>query len=134
MTALVKNAVGFREERGDTVTVASSPFAVTEVETVEAPAFWMEPWFLELCKQVLGAIIVLLIVVMLLRPMFRNLSNAGDTIRTHKQLAMQAQQAGSGGVPGRFDDDRKLESVRSLVAQQPETVARVVKQWTLSNE
>ncbi len=134
VTALVKNAVGFREERGDTVTVASSPFAVTEVETVEAPAFWMEPWFLELCKQVLGAIIVLLIVVMLLRPMFRNLSNAGDTIRTHKQLAMQAQQAGSGGVPGRFDDDRKLESVRSLVAQQPETVARVVKQWTLSNE
>ncbi|MEQ8861302.1 MAG: flagellar basal-body MS-ring/collar protein FliF [Pseudomonadales bacterium] len=134
VTALVKNAVGFREERGDTVTVASSPFAITEMETVEAAPFWMEPWFLELCKQVLGAIIVLLIVFMLLRPMFRNLSNAGDTIRTHKHLAMQAQQSASGGGVVRVDGDRKLESVRSLVAEQPETVARVVKQWTLANE
>jgi flagellar biosynthesis/type III secretory pathway M-ring protein FliF/YscJ len=81
-------------------------------------------------------VIVLLIVVVLLRPLFRNLSNAGDSINTHKRLAQEAQRsaAAEGGLTGHMDGNRKLESVRNLVAEQPETVARVVKQWTLANE
>lgn len=133
--ALVKTAVGYREDRGDTVTVASSPFVVTEAAAVEPTPFWMETWFLELCKQVLGAIIVLLIVMVLLRPMFRNLSRAGDSIRSHHQhLAMETQAAAAAGVSARLGDDRKLETVRTMVQEQPETVARVVKQWTQSHE
>lgn len=136
VSALVKTAVGFREDRGDTVTVMSSPFVLGEVDPVEASPFWMEPWFLELMKQVLGAIIVLLIVIVLLRPLFRNLSDAGESIRNHKNMALQAQAAAAGGgaVAGQLGSDRKLESVRTLVHEQPETVARVVKQWTLGNE
>lgn len=136
VSALVRSAVGFREERGDRVTVVSTPFAVDEVPTVEAPPFWMEPWFLELMKQVLGAIVVLLIVVVLLRPLFRNLSDAGESIQNHRNMALQAQATAAGGgvVAGQLGSDRKLESVRSLVHEQPETVARVVKQWTQGNE
>jgi len=136
ISALVRTAVGFRAERGDTVTVVTSPFVIREVATLAAPPFWMEAWFLELAKQVLGALVVLLIVFMLLRPLFRNLSDAGDTIKTHQALALEAQStaAGGGGHPAQLAGDRKLESVRSLVAEQPETVARVVKQWTQGHE
>jgi flagellar M-ring protein FliF len=135
IAALVRSAVGFREERGDLVTVASSRFVVNAVEPVEAAPFWMESWFLDLSKQILGAIIVLLIVIMVLRPMFRNLSKAGDTIKTHTRVTRESQSAGAGAhaVPARLED-RRLESVRTMVAEQPETVARVVKQWTLANE
>jgi flagellar M-ring protein FliF len=136
VASLVRTAVGFREDRGDIVTVASTPFVLSEAVELEASPFWMEAWFLELCKQILGAVIVLLIVVVLLRPLFRNLSNAGDSINTHKRLAQEAQRsaAAEGGLTGHMDGNRKLESVRNLVAEQPETVARVVKQWTLANE
>jgi flagellar M-ring protein FliF len=140
--ALVKTAVGFSEARGDIVTVASSRFFVGEAEPMEPAPFWMETWFLELSKQILGAVIVLLIVVVLLRPLFRNLSKTGDIIKTQQNLAGGAQGAGTapalgatggGALPGP-QEDQKLESVRSLVAQNPESVARVVKQWTLANE
>lgn len=136
ISSLVRTAVGYREERGDIVTVASSPFVANEIEQVEPMPFWMESWFLELVKQILGAIIVLLIVFVVLRPMFRNLSKAGDTIKTHTRVAQQAQSAGGvpSPAPARLENDRKLESVRSMVSDQPETVARVVKQWTLANE
>ncbi len=135
LASLVKTAVGFDSQRGDIVTVVSSPFFVQEAAPVEPVPFWMETWFLELCKQVLGAIIVLLIVMVLLRPLFRSLSKAGETIRTQQHLAMAAQQgslpgAGGGTLAPPMDDHRKLETVRSLVAERPETVARVVKQWT----
>lgn len=134
--SLVRTAVGYREDRGDLVTVASGPFVINEVTLAEAPPFWMEPWFLELAKQVLGAIIVLLIVLLLLRPMFRNLSKAGDSIKTHQTFALEAraQAEGGGGALPALGQDRKLEAVRNMVAEQPETVARVVKQWTLANE
>lgn len=134
--SLVRTAVGYRENRGDTVTVASSRFATTEVTLAEPPPFWMETWFLELCKQVLGALIVLLIVLLLLRPMFRNLSKAGDNIRTQQTMALEAQRQTADDVarPGSGSGERKLETVRSMVAEQPETVARVVKQWTLAHE
>lgn len=140
--SLVKTAVGFDAARGDIVTVASSPFFVEQVELAEPAPFWMETWFLELSKQVLGAIIVLLIVVVLLRPMFRNLSKAGDTIKTQEALAATRAQAesnaalpgGGGRLPAPAGDDMKLESVRTMVKESPESVARVVKQWTLAHE
>ncbi len=134
--SLVRTAVGYRESRGDIVTVASSRFAATEITLAEPPPFWMETWFLELCKQVLGALIVLLIVLLLLRPMFRNLSKAGDNIRTQQTMALEAQRHAADDValPGADSGERKLETVRSMVAEQPETVARVVKQWTLAHE
>lgn len=134
--SLVRTAVGYREARGDLVTVASSPFVSSEVALAEPPPFWMETWFLELCKQVLGALIVLLIVLLLLRPMFRNLSKAGESIKTHQTMALQAQQlpGHEAALPAPGGNDRKLETVRGMVAESPETVARVVKQWTLAHE
>ena len=68
---------------------------------------------------------------------------AGHVLRVRKDQIRRAgavdedgivpKRAGGGG-PAHLASDRKLESVRSLVAEQPETVARVVKQWTQGHE
>ncbi|MFW6094768.1 MAG: flagellar basal-body MS-ring/collar protein FliF, partial [Pseudomonadota bacterium] len=141
ISSLVQTAVGYRADRGDVVTVASSPFLVTEPEPVEPAPFWTETWFLELSKQVLGALIVLLIVVMLLRPLFKSVSKAGENLRTQQHLALASRQGqvsgsrtGDDALPAPADDGQKLEAVRGMVAEKPETVARVVRQWTLANE
>ncbi|MBT8101225.1 MAG: flagellar M-ring protein FliF, partial [Gammaproteobacteria bacterium] len=59
-TALVKEAVGFNEARGDTVVVVSAAFReVAPADVVEPPPFWEKPMLRDILKQVLGATLVL---------------------------------------------------------------------------
>ncbi len=135
LSTLVRTAVGYDEVRGDIVTVVASPFVQTTPVTVAPAPFWAEPWFLEICKLGLGALIVLLLIFLLLRPMFRNLSDAGEQLKSHELLAVQAaQQPLEGTLMPPMQAGQQLEAVRGIVSQSPETVARVVSQWTNASE
>ena len=145
LTALVKTAVGYDASRGDLVTVVNSAFVNERVEIVEPAPFWTENWFLDLVKQGVGAALVILIVLGLLRPVFRNLSQQGakraDELLAQLQLQAgpnQQQQILTGALPepgtvGYFpktsEIDRSVESVRSIVQENPGRVAAVVKDW-----
>ena len=66
--SLVKGAVGFDAARGDLVAISQRPFAKVEDVT---PAFYDQPWFLPLIKQV-GAILVALLAFLFIgRPLIR---------------------------------------------------------------
>jgi flagellar M-ring protein FliF len=49
ITALVKQAVGFSADRGDSVNVMNAAFAPSPFEEAPLP-MWQQPWFLELVK------------------------------------------------------------------------------------
>ncbi|HEX7036030.1 MAG TPA: flagellar basal-body MS-ring/collar protein FliF [Pseudomonadales bacterium] len=148
LTTLVRSAVGFNEERGDLVSVVNSPFYHVPSEPVSSPPFWTQPWFFELMKQVLGALVLLGLVFGLLRPLFRNLSHAGAVAKEQQRLAaLQAQAAAVAGLPaavqgattypatvGPYGYGHKVEAVRGLVEEDPGRVAQVVKHWVSSNE
>lgn len=143
LTELVKSAVGFSADRGDQVTVVGSPFYVPETELLEAAPFWTEPWFMEMVRLGLGAVGVLLIMLMLLRPLFKTLSQAGESKREQEYQALQQQLLAAYGpqqgpeqerISWMSDSHPKLGAVRNMAAESPETVARVVRQWTLANE
>jgi len=143
MSELVKTAVGFSTERGDQVTVVGSTFYVPQTELLEAAPFWTEPWFMEMVKLGLGALGVLLIMLMLLRPLFKTLSQAGESRREQEFKALQQQLMAAYGPQQNAEQERiswmtdshpKLGAVRTMAAESPETVARVVRQWTLANE
>lgn len=147
LTTLVRSAVGFNEARGDLVSVVNSPFYHAAPEPIAAPPFWTQPWFFELVKQVLGALVLLALAFGLLRPLFRNLSNAGAAVKEQQRLAaLQAQAAAVPGLPpaqpgsaypaavGPYGYGHKVEAVRGLVEEDPGRVAQVVKHWVSSNE
>ena len=151
LEATVANAVGLSEARGDTLSVVSSAFHQTEFVAPEPAPFWTEMWFVDLVKQVLAGIVLVLVLFMLLRPLYRSLSRAGEMV--HERQAMEiadinqareriASDTASGlGLPSPDADGQasitpmqKLDAVKGLVARDPQRVAEVVKHWVQEDE
>jgi flagellar M-ring protein FliF len=143
-TALVKDAVGFNEKRGDTVNVVNASFNVPEaVEPPPEPSLFEKPWLASLGKQLGAGLVVLLIVFGVLRPVLSGLATRGDSVprgagaqdgmmvaEDRLSLGGPAQAARLGG-PGNYDTN--LSTAKTLAAQDPKRVAQVVKTWVASD-
>jgi flagellar M-ring protein FliF len=146
ITLLVRDAVGYSAARGDSVTVMNTAFAAEEAIEFVDPAFWEQPWFWDLMKQVLAGLVVLVLVVGLLRPTLKNL--AGGARREHDRSLEggngyddldsigndDIKQAMSGSdellLPGATDSyDKHLNALKGLIAEDPARVAQVMRQW-----
>lgn len=156
LTTLVKNAVGFSASRGDTVSIVNSRFFSETVEDLEAPPFWTESWFFDLLKLILGAVVLMFLLLGLLRPLFRNLSEAGEIVKERQSLAHNialtemnrsggaALESSAGALPGPtagalpgmggVGQDPGMDTVRGLVQEDPGRVAQVVKHWVSNDE
>lgn len=143
ITALVKDAVGFDAERGDTVNVINSSFQQpAQPEPLPEPPLWETPWVQSLVKQALGGLAVLLIVFGVLRPVLRSLAEKGAKTRTvavsqdhgDEQVALggpQQQVAGQLAGPGAYDE--QLTMAKTMASQDPGRVAQVVKNWVAND-
>lgn len=76
--SLVRETIGFDENRGDSVSVINTSFLeIPLVEDAPAPTWQQmisEPWIITLAKQILGAIGVLIIYLLFGRPFLRSLN------------------------------------------------------------
>ncbi len=75
--SLVKETIGFNQNRGDSVSVINQPFVPNEVVLEETPAWKSllnEGWIVTLAKQVFGAIGLLIVYLLFGRPFLRSLS------------------------------------------------------------
>ncbi|MCR9261264.1 MAG: flagellar basal-body MS-ring/collar protein FliF [Pseudomonadaceae bacterium] len=148
LTQAVQTAVGFRADRGDSVSVVNRAFYRPPVAAALDTPIWAESWFVELIKQVLGGIAIIIVIFGLLRPLFKNLSQAGEMVREQQSLAIadmtQIREAAlSEAVPGlpspiNLGGDetsaQKMETVRNLIGEDPNRVAQVVKHWVSEDE
>ncbi|MFC5606429.1 flagellar basal-body MS-ring/collar protein FliF [Variovorax soli] len=147
---LVKEAMGFSQERGDSLNVVNSPFAQErEPAPVELP-LWKDPQAIELGKSIglyaALAIAALLIWLAVLRPRARR--------QQQQQLAL-AQQAASTALPPADPDALAIEQAQAreqlrlreserqradldyaqqLAKDDPRLVAALVKHWMNANE
>lgn len=149
LTETVKSAVGYSEARGDLISVVNRSFFSPEVAPIEAAPFWTETWFADVIKQVLVGLFILILGFGFLRPLFRNLSQAGVAVQERNSLAVaQLNNLQSGGMPvdpnqpgagmllpaGAGGYEAKVDAVRGLVAEDPGRVAQVVKHWVSNDE
>lgn len=73
-TNLIKQAVGFDAQRGDSVEVINASFQAAEVpEPLPELPLWQQPWVQDAAKQLLAALLVLILVFAVLRPTLRAL-------------------------------------------------------------
>lgn len=141
---LVRDAVGYSAARGDSVTVMNTAFAPEEAVEYEAPAFWEQPWFWDLMKQVLAGLVILILVLGLLRPTLKSLSGGGrdrdegeeggygglDEIEGGSALRDAMSSQDDLLLPGAGDSyDRQLNALKGLIAEDPARVAQVMRQW-----
>jgi len=132
---LVRDAVGYDEARGDTVSVSSMPFYQSPpVEDAEEPGLLQSPTVQSFGKQGLAALLILVVALVLVRPLLRAL---GGTAGAGGQPGVPAYASGGGGggmgvpseqrAPLSYDD--KISVARQLADKNPERVAQIVRAW-----
>ena len=157
LTLLVRDAVGFDQARGDSVSVVNSAFVPAAGEMLEIPSipFWTQPWFWDIAKQVLGILFVLVLVFGVLRPVLKGIGGGSSRQETDSQ---DYPAIGADGLPldAELSDDmvslsgpaeapvllpppgagyeQQLNAIKGLLAEDPGRVAQVVKEWINSDE
>jgi flagellar M-ring protein FliF len=153
ITKLVKEAVGFDAQRGDTVSVINSSFAEPpQVEELPETPFWKQPWIWDAGRILLAGGLVLLLVFGVLRPVLRELAAKGvahrETMNTmlpaaqgqgaaalagdHRQMA-RLGETGAPQLSGPGVTQDPLTTARTLAAEDPKRVAQVVKNWVTND-
>lgn len=146
MTRLVRDAIGFNEARGDSVSVINQSFrGETKPEDIvpDKIPLWEQPLMRDVAKLVIGLIGLLVLVFSVLRPLIRGL--LGTPLKSEKDqkavpvqatampaaAAAMAAVAGpvAAGGPAALDYDGQVAAARALVTQDPARVAQVVKTW-----
>ena len=130
INALVRDAIGFNKERGDTLNIANAPFSVVDREPPPEVPFWKQPDSISLAKTVgknlLIALIAGYLIFGVIRPMLRQLATYRPP-PPPPPLPVTAQ-----GLKLSQGSDR-LAQVREIAQQDPRIVANVVRSWVNKN-
>jgi flagellar M-ring protein FliF len=143
ITDLVKEAMGFNKERGDTLSVANSPFTDAEREELPELPLWKQPEVIDLAMQggklLLIGSLVLYLVLGVLRPALRRMNQ--PAAQPAPALAEQQEKkdeaiplADEFRQPQLSRNEQNLMLARQLAKDDPKVVASVVKQWVTSHE
>lgn len=144
ITDLVKEAMGFSNERGDTLNVVNSPFTEMQQEIPPELPLWKQPEVIELAQQagknLLIAGLILYLVLGVLRPMLKRVHQPAapspsltETAENNEGQAVPPPPALK-QVPQFSQYEQNLTFARQLARDDPKVVANVVKQWVTGNE
>lgn len=149
--ALVREAIGFNGERGDSVNVVNAPFNQPKVEPVELP-WYRNPDVLDTARSLgapLGLVLAgLLAWLLMVRPTLKMMQpppapeaagaapgQAGALPAPGGQLeALVAEEVERPGLPQPVHneptpEERHLEDARRLAKENPAAVANIIKGW-----
>ncbi|MDT8384220.1 MAG: flagellar basal-body MS-ring/collar protein FliF [Gammaproteobacteria bacterium] len=144
LSNLVKEAVGFNAQRGDTLNIMNSSFTmpVTPEELPEVP-LWEQGWAQDVAKKSLGALLVMLLLFGVLKPILRQLATQSKMMPVaafgNNERAMSDDTLTLGAkpenlaikAPGSYEQN--LLTANAAVEQDPKLVAQVVKNWVASD-
>jgi flagellar M-ring protein FliF len=139
---LVREAMGYNEKRGDSLTVTNSMFTA-ESETILDAAFWKDPDIVMLAKdigkQLLIAAIVLFFLLKILRPFLKGLTQPVPALpeklsdeTTPGQLSTQVDGTAIQAIQKSIFEEN-LKKAKQLAIDEPVIVANVVKDWVTKN-
>ena len=137
LTSLVRESVGFNQDRGDSVKVINAPFR-REVPVETVLPLWKQPEAIDLLRTlaVPGALaaVALLLVFGLLRPALKTAQQARPPSQTLNAVVEDEQSlpALTGNAPPVLEAPKSsvhLDSARLLAQQNPAAVAGIVRDW-----
>jgi len=147
---LTREAMGYSEQRGDTLNVVNSQFNATDDGEPEIP-LWKQPWVIE---QMIAAgrwLLVLIVAFILWRKAVRpHLVRRTELLKAQEEarVASQTQQEVEESVEVRLSKDEQIQQrranqrmgvevlsqrIREMSDNDPRVVALVIRQW-MSNE
>ncbi len=141
ITALVKEAMGFNANRGDSLNVLNSEFnEEKETPAAEVP-LWKQPEMIALAKDGLRYLIIagigLYLLFGVIRPAFNNIEKERKQALEEKARQAEAQKTAMehrAPPDGQAAYDNNLQSVKEMAQNDPKVVAAVVKEWVTKDE
>lgn len=159
IAALVRGGLGLNEVRGDFVNVATIEFPHNDV--TPALPWWQQEAFLRILRIAGAVLIIMVLVVFVVRPMVNRLlrGKSADDIELEQQLELDNGSAlggeddlnliaaqneladqiyninREGGIelPNLHRDEDLLNAVRTLVSNEPQLSAEVLRDWINSD-
>ncbi len=154
INGLVREAMGYNEKRGDSLTVTNSQFTAESEAVAETP-FWKDPDNImlakDLGKQLIIAAVVLFFLLKILKPFLKSISPPPVPALPNPATggAAVGELADGGAAIGQLDErpdlteqqsarqkqifDENLKKAKHLALEQPGIVANVVKDWVAKN-
>ena len=137
---LVREALGFSQERGDSVSVANAPFTAIDKAEAELPA-WKDPEMLALAKEIfkygLIAAIALYLLFKVILPLVRTMLQPPPPPPARQRVGGSidiVDEEGEGRTPSAAEAlEQKLAQARDIAQQDPKAVANIIKDWTSAN-
>jgi len=154
---LLQGSIGFDLQRGDVLEVVTIPFTRSDFGTLKEIPIWEQPWFIKILKLVMAALVIIVLIVTVVRPMVKRLIYSDQTpedygdksLDSHIDLGDETMDMlttdfdadkvgfapdGSLQLPDLHRDEDVLKVVRALVANEPELSSQVVKSWLNEDE
>jgi flagellar M-ring protein FliF len=125
---LIKRAVGFNEDRGDQIEVASAPFqAPAALEAPEAPGMLAKVGeFSEVLWRLAGILVVMIVVLTVIRPFLLAMASRAPLAAEAPYLPPPTARA---TVVGSGSDLPVPAGMLQMAQQNPEHTAEVIRQW-----
>lgn len=144
---LVREAMGFNKERGDTISVANAPFTAVDRSESEIP-LWKDPENISYIKDLIKYLIVAAIIALLY---FKVIQPSLKTMFPPAKPEHEAAHEGGGlfgaptGAAGGEEDEEgatevridhyavKVQKARDIAQADPKAVANIIKDWMGAN-
>jgi flagellar M-ring protein FliF len=141
MTALVRETIGFSQERGDSVNLMNAPFAQEKIALSELP-LWKQPELQDMARSfawpvgtlLFGALVLLGVI----RPALKALVGSSSARRPNQLNAVLSEETDRPQLPAPrrsnepqppTEGELALEDARKLTRDNPAAVAGIVKTW-----
>ncbi|MGO2371036.1 MAG: flagellar basal-body MS-ring/collar protein FliF [Pseudoalteromonas prydzensis] len=154
---LLQGGVGFDLQRGDALEVVTVPFVREPMDLAIEVPLWEQSWFMKVVRLVLGALVIIVLIMAVVKPMLKRLIYPDDTLEEYDDDALSSgvdigdntldmlnkdfdsasvgfSSDGTLQLPDLHGDEDLLKAVRALVANEPELSSQVVKAWLTEDD
>jgi len=132
-TQLIRESIGLKEDRGDQLNVLNQAFkSSATIAPVDGLPLWQQPWVTQLAKQIVGAVLVLVVAFLVLRPLMKSLTKPSGRLSARAGDAIEGDRlslSGQGAIKLAPSFEQQIAAARTLVSQDPRRAAQVVKDW-----
>jgi flagellar M-ring protein FliF len=141
---LVREAMGYSKERGDTLSIANSPFTVSERSEAGLP-IWKDPenisYIKDIVKYLLLATIVIFLYLKIIQPALKTMFPSLAEREAEAAAAGVTDALGHITIAGEEGEDNvvinhyaaKVQKARDLSQNDPKAVANIIKDWMGAN-
>jgi flagellar M-ring protein FliF len=140
LSELAKKAMGFNEERGDSLSVVNTPFTDNRASDMPDLPVWKDASYLDMAKDsgkiILSILIAFLLYRKALKPMLTKWASGESMFPGRAQAALALEDdMDDAGMPviKKSPYQRDIDNVQKLAKDNPKVVADVVSNWASGN-